>query len=173
MIKTFGVLAALSLLVASFGQAADTEKKVTFTVLKGWHEARVQEATVLVLKDEATYTTSFADTFGRYRLEYPSGKQPVPEKVDFQSQQVVAICWGEKASTGHDISVVSVTGTAKETTITVKTTVPKGIADPAITYPVAALVLPKTDVIRVIVTGDRTPRGGKDFSDAGLEVIVK
>jgi hypothetical protein len=173
MMKKFGMLAALSLLGMSFGQAADTEKKVPFSVLKGWNEARVQEATVLVLKDEATYTKAFADTFGGFRIEYPSGKPPVPEKVDFQSKQVVALCWGEKTSTGYEISVVSVTGTANETTITVKTIVPTGIADPAITYPVVALVIPKTEVLRVIVTGDRTPRGQKDFSAAGLEVIVK
>lgn len=171
--KKFTMLAALSLVVASVGQSADAQEKVPFSVMKGWTAARVHDATVLVLKDEGAYTKAFADTFGRFRLEYPSGKPPELQKVDFQSKQVVAVCWGQKTSTGFEISVVSVTGTAKETTITVKTTVPIGIADPAITHPAVVLVIPKTEAVRVIVTGDRTAGGAKDFTATGLEVIVK
>jgi WD40 repeat protein len=150
-------------------QPPPAEDKVPFSVLKDWYEARVEKPVVAVLTDEAAYTKMFNESFADSQ-----SPKPVAEKVDFKSKQVVAICWGARNSTFYSISVASVTGTAKETTITVKTTVPKGIADPAITYPAVVVVIPKTENVRVVVTGDRPPAGFSDFTDLkkGMEVKV-
>jgi len=165
-------LAAAVLLLGCAAPSARAQEKVAFTVLKGWYEGRVEEPTVLVLKDEDAYVKQFHETFARHRFP-----RPVPEKVDFASHQVVAVLWSAMPSTGYAIAVSSVTGTPKETTVTVKTTVPKGITDPEVTYPAVALVILKTDSVRVLVTGDRNPPGRwwKDFADQkkGLEVLVK
>lgn len=134
--------------------------EVPYSVLKDWYEARVKDPAVVVLTDEAAYTKLFAESFAAFR-----SPNPVAEKVDFRSKQVVAICWGPKNSTGYGLSVSSVTSTRNETTITVKTVVPKGLADPAITHPAVVVVIPKAESVRVIVTGDRLPNGGSDFGD--------
>lgn len=146
------------------------EDEVPHSVLKDWYSARVKEPAVVVLTDEAAYAKLFTESFAEFR-----SPKPVAEKVDFKSKQVVAVCWGAKNSTGYSISVASVTGTPKGMTITVKTTVPKGIADPKVTYPAVVLVIPKTHSVKVVVTGDRTSPGWwGDFSDLkrGLEVDV-
>lgn len=152
------------------GRPDRADNKVVYSVLKDWYEARVEEPAVVVLTDEATYTKLFTESFAAFR-----SPKPVAEKVDFKSKQVVAVCWGSRSSTGYSISVASVTGTPKDTTITVKTTVPNGLADPAITHPAVVLVIPRTESVRVVVTGDRLPSGWSDFSDLkkGLEVNVK
>ena len=144
--------------------------EVPYSVLKDWHEARVKQPSVVVLTDEAAYTKLFAESFAAFRTT-----KPVPEKVDFESKQVVAVCWGSKPSTAYSISVVSAISTQQETTITVKTTVPKGLADPAVTYPAVVLVIPKCESVKVVFTGDRLPSGEGDFIDSkkGLEVNVK
>lgn len=146
------------------------EEKVPYSVMKDWSSARVEKPVVAVLTDEAAYTKLFAESYAAFN-GFP---KPVAEKVDFKSKQVVAVCWGAMSSTFYDICVVSVTGSAKETTIAVKTTVPKGIAEPAITYPAVVVVIPKSENVRVVVTGDRLPMGVGDFTDLkkGLEVKV-
>jgi hypothetical protein len=145
---------------------------VPFTVLKEWYEARVKEPTVLVLKDQDAYARKFEETLGQF-----VSPKPAAPKVDFESKQVVVIAWSDMPSTYYEIEPVSVTGTEKETTITVKTKVPKGLADPAITHPAVALTIPRTERVRVVVTGDRNPPGKwwKDFanSKSGAEVVVK
>lgn len=143
---------------------------VPYTVLNDWNSARVKEPAVVVLTDEAAYTKLFTESFAEFR-----SPKPAAEKVDFQSKQVVAVCWGTKNSTGYGLAVTSATSTQQETTITVKTTVPKGLADPAVTHPAIVLVIPKTERVRVVVTGDRLPSGWSDFTDVktGLEVNVK
>ncbi len=144
--------------------------EVKYAVLKDWDQARVEKPVVIVLSDEDTYEKLFTETFAKFR-----SPKPVAEKVDFKSKQVIAVFWGGKNSTGYDISVTSVTGTPKETTITVKTTAPKGISEPKITYPAVVLVIPKTESVRVVVSGDRLPSGWSDFTDLKkeLEVNVK
>lgn len=169
----FRVLAALAALLGPLApESAAQEKKLQFTVLKDWYQARVKEPTVLVLRDQDAYAKKFEETLGRF-----VSPKPNPPKVDFESKQVVAICWGAMPSTGYEIEAVSATGTQKETTITVKTKVPKGITDPAITHPALAVVIPRTDRVRVVVTGDRNPpdKWWKDFANSknGAEVIVK
>ena len=146
------------------------ERGVVYSVLKDWYEARVKEPAIVVLKDEAAYTKLFNESFAAFRFP-----KPVAEKVDFKVKQVVAVCWGGKGSTGYNISVVSVTGNPKETTITVKTTAPKGLANPAETYPALVLEMLRTESVKVVVTGDRLPTGWSDFTDLkrGLEVNVK
>ena len=150
-------------------QPARAEDKVPFSVLKDWYEARVKQPTVVVLTDEVAYAKLFTESFAEFHFP-----KPVVEKVDFKSKQVIAVCWGARNSTGYSISLVSVIGTPKETTITVKTTVPKGLAEPEVTYPAVVLVIPKTESVRVVVTGDRLPSGWSDFTDLkkGLEVKV-
>ena len=152
------------------GRPPSAEDEVPHSVLKNWYEARVKQPAVVILTDEAAYTKLYAESFGDFHFP-----KPVAEKVDFQSKQVVAVCWGAMNSTGYSISVASVTGTPKETTITVKTVVPKGLAEPAITDPAVVVVIPKAESVRVIVTGDRLPKGWGDFTDqkTGLEVKVK
>lgn len=155
--------------LAAKAQPSPARDEISYSVLKEWDSARVKEPMVVVLTDEAAYTKLFAESFAEYR-----SPKPVAEKVDFKSKQVVAVCWGSRNSTGYRISVASVAGTPKETTITVKTTVPKGLAEPAITYPAVVLVIPKTESVKVVVTGDRLPTGWSDFTDLkkGLEVNV-
>jgi uncharacterized protein (TIGR03067 family) len=167
-------LLILPCLVAAPVARADDAPKVlpdvvAYTISKGWSEARVKEPTVDVLADEAAYVKLFADTFAAFRSPAPAA-----ETVDFGTKQVVAVCWGTKHSTGYAISVVSVTGTPKETTVTVRTTVPKGLADTAETYPAVVLVIPRTESVKVVVTGDRLPTGWADFTalKKGLEVEV-
>ena len=146
------------------------ERTIPYGILEDWSEARVEGPAVVVLTDEAAYTKLFKESFAAFRSPIP-----VAQKVDFKSKQVVAVCWGPKNSTGYSVSVDSVSGIPRETTITVKTTVPKGLAEPAITYPAIVLVIPKTESVKVVVTGDRTPTGWSDFTDLkkGLEVKVK
>jgi RNA polymerase sigma factor (sigma-70 family) len=169
-----GVVASneLILTVKPAGAAAKGEQPA-FRVLKDWTAARTKTPTVVVLKDQKSYQAFFEESFAK-NFE----PKPQAEAIDFQGKQVVAVCWGDKPSTGYDVGVISLTGTAAELVITVGTSTPKGPADDAITHPAAVVEIPKCEKLKVVVIGDRTEAGRwyKDFTASTtkeLEVQVK
>jgi RNA polymerase sigma factor (sigma-70 family) len=138
-------------------------KRVPFATLKFIRElvGKVNDPAVLVFKDEKTYQEAFTRGAPVEELE----------PVDFTKKQVVAICWGWRS--GHyAMELVSVTGDKKEITITVKT-IFLGNSDPVATRPAVGVIIPKSDTVRVVVTGHREGRRDKYLDEAGIKKLTK
>jgi len=171
--RKFAATVASLMVVYWAGYTAHAGERVTFRLLQRWCEGRVKEPAVHVLKDQDSHVKLFRETYAQFIIPTPE-----PEKVDFKTDRLVAIFWGAKPSTGYGLSLVSVTGTGKETTITVKTSVPTGMTGAMITHPALVLAIPKAEKVKIIVTGDRksSDMWWPDFSNSegdGWEVSVR
>ena len=147
------------------------DEETSFTVLEEWRSVRVKAPAVLIMKEKDSYVRIFHKNYARF-----ISPKPEPEKLNFDTEQIIAICWAAKRSTGYGISATSVTGDKTETIVTVKTHVAKGFAGQMITYPAVVLKVKRTESIKIIVTGERIPPGrGQDFFSVKkdeVEVII-
>lgn len=67
--------------------------------------------------------------------------------IDFEQNKVVALFMGQKNSGGYSISVRKITVDGDTTTVSVKRTLPEGMATQAITAPYCIAIIPKTDKV--------------------------
>lgn len=149
----------------------DNYSEVPFTVINTWDEHEIKNSEVLLINDRETYVKKFNEKYKEYSSKL------TPQNIDFERNQVVAFFWGQKSSTGYSMSVTSVKGNKKEIEIKVKTTTPNGLTSPAITYPAIAIAVPKSDKVKIIITGDRKSSksstwGFTNVKSKNLEVIV-
>jgi hypothetical protein len=129
---------------------------------------------VIVFTEKETYSEWFKEIEGESRV----GARP-PDAIDFDVNQVVAILWGDKPTTGFELSLKSIVIEEQEAIVTVATKLPEpGSGSLVVTYPGVTAVVPRSKRVRLVISGQRMPvvekfRDFEPLSEPELEVVVR
>jgi fructose-1,6-bisphosphatase len=108
----------------------------TFELLKEEAYGGRENESNVVLKSQSELDKLYADL--------NLGAAP---KINFESNKVVALFMGQKSSGGYSISIRKITVDGDTTTVSVKRTLPEGMATMALTAPYCIAIIPKTDKV--------------------------
>lgn len=131
-------------------------------VILDWPTARAANSEIHLLSTEAEYSSLWRKARAGEgdwlrRIDKPKASRA---PVDFSRKKIVAIFWGSHPSANYLISIKSVKAGPESCEVEAATQIPSGADYDAVSFPAAAVALPKTCKLRLAISGP----GSQSFS---------